>query len=101
MTTLQTLTKQPYEERIFQFDFSGKMDLDATLASAVSCTAANQGYVTASDEISISAISVSGVYLQAMFSGGTSGELYKITAKAIDSTGQKLELDGNLRVQDE
>jgi hypothetical protein len=99
--TLQTLTKQAYEERIFQFDFSGKMDADATLASAVSVSVANQGYVDGSSALSVSAQSVSGTYLQAMFSGGTSGELYKITAKVIDSTGQKLELDGFLRVQDE
>lgn len=98
---MQTLTKQSYEERVFQFDFSGKMDTGATLASVVSVAVANQGYVTGSSDVSVAAQSVSGTYLQAMYSGGTSGELYKITAKAIDSTGQKLELDGYLRVQDE
>lgn len=98
---LQTLVKQSYEERIFQFDFSGKMADGATLSSVVSCVSANQGFVTGSGDITVAATSVSGVYLQAIFSGGTSGELYKITAKAIDSNGQKLEADGFLRVQDE
>ena len=98
---LQTLVKQSYEERIFQFDFSGKMEAGATLSSVVSCTSANQGFVSGSGDITIAAPSVSGVFLQALFSGGTSGELYKVTAKAIDSTGQKLEADGYLRVQDE
>ena len=98
---LQTLVKQSYEERIFQFDFSGKMADGSTLSSVVSCVSANQGFVTGSGDVTVAAPSVSGVYLQAIFSGGTSGELYKITAKAIDSTGQKLEADGFLRVQDE
>lgn len=98
---MQTLTKQSYEERIYQFDFSGKMDTGATLSSVVSVVVTNQGYVTGSSDVTVAAQSVSGAYLQAMYSGGTSGELYKITAKAIDSTGQKLELDGLLRVQDE
>lgn len=98
---MQTLTKQSYEERVFQFDFSGKMAAGATLSSVVSVTVSNQGYVTGSSAVSASAQSVSGTYLQAIYSGGTSGELYKITAKAIDSSGQKLELDGFLRVQDE
>lgn len=91
---LQTLTKQSYEERIFQFDFSGKMDSGATLASVVSVVSDVAG-------LTISAASVSGTYVQAMFAGGSSGTTYKITAKAIDSDGQKLEMDGNLRVQDE
>jgi len=90
---LQTLTKQSYEERIFQFDFSGKMDSAATLASVVSVVSDGAG-------LTISATSVSGTFVQAMFTGGNSGTTYKITAKAIDSDGQKLEMDGYLRVQD-
>lgn len=92
--TLQTLTKQSYEERIFQFDFSGKMDSGATLASVVSVVSDGAG-------LTISAASVSSTFVQAMFAGGNSGTTYKITAKAIDSNGQKLEMDGYLRVQDE
>lgn len=98
---LQTLTKQSYEERIFQFDFSGKMETTATVATVVSVTSENLGFVSGSSSISIAAASASGQLVQAMFSGGTSGERYKVTAKAVDSTGQKLELDGFLRVQDE
>ena len=98
---LQTLTKQTYEERIFQFDFSGKLEAGATLASLVSCTSANQGFVSGSANVTISGAAVSGTFLQALFLGGTSGEVYKITARAVDSLGQKLEADGVLRVQDE
>lgn len=91
---LQTLFKQAYEERIFQFDFAGKMATSATLVSVVSVVSDVSG-------LTISATSVSGTVLQALFAGGTSGVTYKITAKAIDSDGQKLEMEGNLRVQDE
>lgn len=99
--TLQTLTKQAYEERTFQFDFSGKMAAGSTLASPVSVVSVSQGNVIGSTNITIASISISGQALQATYIGGTSGETYKITAKAIDSAGQKLELDGLLRVQDE
>lgn len=92
--TLQTLTKQAYEERIFQFDFSGKMETGATISNLVSVVSDGAG-------LTISAAAASGTLVQALFSGGNSGTTYKITAKAIDSNGQKLEMDGNLRVQDE
>lgn len=99
--TLQTLTKQAYEERIFQFDFSGKMASGSTLSSPVSVVSVSQGNVVGSTNITIGSIGVSGQTLQATYIGGTDGETYKITAKAIDSAGQKLELDGLLRVGDE
>lgn len=92
--TLQTLFKQSYEERIFQFDFAGMMGTGATLASYVSVVSDNVA-------LTISSIGVSGTICQAMFIGGVSGTTYKITAKVIDSDGQKLEMDGLLRVQDE
>lgn len=91
---LQTLFKQAYEERIFQFDFSALMATGATLSSVVSVVSDDPG-------VTISATLVSGTVCQALFVGGTSGTTYKITAKVIDSDAQKLELEGNLRVQDE
>ena len=91
---LQTLFKQSYEERIFQFDFAEMMSSTATLSSYVSVSSDTAG-------LTISSIAVSGTVCQAMFAGGSSGTTYKITAKVIDSDGQKLEMDGNLRVQDE
>ena len=99
--TLQTLNKQTYEERLFQFDFSGRMASGATLSAPVSVISVNQANVGGSVNVTISSITLSGKVLQALFVGGTSGETYKITAKAIDSDAQKLELDGYLRVQDE
>ena len=98
---LQTLTKQSYEERLFSFDFSGKMSTSATISSVVSVVVTNLGNVSGSTSVSVASIAASGQTVQAVYSGGTSGETYKITAKAIDSDGQKLEVDGLLRVQDE
>lgn len=99
--TLQTLTKQEYEEPKFQFDFAGKMADGATLSSIVSVAFVNRGDVDGSDDITISGTTISGTYLQASYIGGTTGETYKITARVIDSEGQKLEMDGLLLVLNE
>lgn len=99
--TLQTLTKQSYEERVFTFDFSGKMTTDATISSVVSIVPTSEGYVSGSTLVTVASITTSGQLVQALYRGGTSGEVYKITAKIVDSNSQRLELDGYLRVQDE
>lgn len=98
---LTTLQKQSYEERVFQFDFSGKMASDATISSVVSIVPTIEGYVPGSINITVASISAVGQLVQAIYRGGTSGEIYKITAKVVDSNGQRLELEGLLRVQDE
>lgn len=98
---MQTLTKQSYEERVFSFDFSGKMASDATISSVVSIVPTIEGYVTGSSNVTVASITSSGQVVQAIYRGGTSGETYKITAKILDSNSQRLELDGLLRVQDE
>lgn len=98
---LQTIFKQSYEERLFQFDFSGLMSASATISSIVSVASVSRGDVDGSSNITISGQTASEQLVQALFVGGTSGETYKITAKVVDSEGQKLELDGLLRVQDE
>ena len=99
--TLQTLTKQSYEERVFSLDFSGKMAAAATITSVVSIVPTIEGYVTGSTNVTVASITIVGQLVQAIYRGGTSGEVYKITAKVLDSDSQRLELDGYLRVQDE
>lgn len=96
---MQTLVKQSYEERLFSFDFSSKSD--GTISSIVSVVSSNQGNVDGSSNVTISSEAYSGLVVSAIFIGGTSGETYKLTCKVIASDGQKLELDGLLRVQDE
>lgn len=98
---LQTLYKQTWEERLLQFDFSDGMDAAGTIASVDSVTGASLGHVAGSVAVTISTVTYAGQVVQAKFAGGTSGETYKITARIVDSDGQRLELDGYLRVQDE
>lgn len=100
MTQLTTLEKQSYEERIFEFDLSGLMDAAATVASVVSVISVNQNLVGGSSNVTISGQTASGQSVKALFTGGTSQELYKITCKAVDTDGQKLEWDGLLAVRD-
>lgn len=95
---MQTLTKQTYEERVFSFDFSSKSS--GTISSIVSVVSLNQGNVSGSSNVTIASEVASGLVVSATFIGGTSGETYKITCKVLTSDGQKLELDGLLRVQD-
>jgi hypothetical protein len=101
LMTLQTLTKQSFEERLFQYDFSELMSSTGTITIVTSIVPTNLGKVSGSSNISITTITFSGQVVQAMHVGGTSGETYKVTAKVVDSDGQRLELDGLLRVQDE
>lgn len=99
MTELTTLEKQTYEERIFEFDLSGLMSETATVATIVSVTSVTQspgvGTVTISGQTGLGTQSV-----KALFAGGMNGELYKITCKATDTDGQKVEWDGLLAVRD-
>src|SRR5574343_615445 len=99
--TLQTLKKQAYEARLFQFDFSAKMATEAALATVVSIVSANQGNIVGSTNLTIAGQTIAGQILQAKYSGGTSGETYKITAKVTDSDGQELEEEELLAVLDE
>ena len=98
--TLQTLTKQSGEDRLFQYDFSEMMSATAAISSVVSIVPTNLGNVVGSTIISITTITFNGQVVQAMHTGGTNGETYKVTAKVLDSEGQRLELDGYLLVQD-
>lgn len=99
MTDLTTLEKQSYEERIFEFDLSGLMNESATVATIVSVVSVTQtpgvGTVTVSGSTGVGTQSV-----KALFAGGADGELYKITCKATDTDGQKIEWDGYLAVRD-
>lgn len=100
MTQLTTLEKQSYEKRLFEFDLSGLMDAAATISTVVSVVSVNQNLVGGSSNVTISGEVASGQSVKAFFEGGTSQELYKITCKAVDSTGQNLEWDGFLAVRD-
>lgn len=96
---LTTLQKQPYEERLFSFDFSTKMNAEATIVSIQSIIAElldGGGF----NVLTINAQLAAGQKVQALYGGGINGQTYKITCKCIDSDGQDLELEGKLKVKE-
>lgn len=100
--TLQTTEKQVAEAVIVQFDFSPDMATAETLSSVTSILAVNQDEIDASDDVTIASVAISTVstqIAQCVVSGGTNGELYKLTAIVVTSAGQTLEADGYLRVR--
>ncbi len=91
------LEKQPWEERLLDFDFVGQFaDEGVTVSSGSFLTAVNLSGGAVS--IVIGSASWSGTKVQALFSGGATGERYLITARAIGSNGEKAELEGVLSI---
>ena len=94
-----TLEKQPFEERIFDFDFVGLLvEPTDTIVSGTIASVAN--LTGGSNDVVAGNVAWSGSRLQATYSGGTAGHRYLVTARATDSKGQKLELEGILEVRE-
>jgi hypothetical protein len=92
------LEKQPYEERLFDFDFDALLASTAeTISSASISSIANVS--GGSNDVTSSGVTWSGSLVQATFAGGTSGHRYLVTCRAITAT-QKLELEGILLVME-
>lgn len=96
---LTRLTKQPSESRLFDFDFSGKMAEGATIATVVSVVAAPPGTVE-EPGLTIGSTAFSGQVAQVRISAGTDQVEYILTCKVTTNTGDTLELDGALWVED-
>ena len=99
-TNLFVLTKQPWEESPFDMDFSGRLRDGDSLSSIASVTVTNMGKVTASADAVAANEVVSGSIAQVTLSAGDDGENYKITIRAITTSGAKVEGDGMLYVRD-
>lgn len=99
-TGLLVLTKQPWEDLVFDMEFKRRLRAGVTLASIDSVVVTNQGKVAGSSDVTDSGPAVSGTRAQVTFTGGTDGENYKITVRAITSAGKKVEGDGMLYVRD-
>ena len=89
---LETLFKQPGESRLYTMDFSANMSSAETLASVVSVTADTVG-------ITIGTPVYSGKNAQVRISGGTSGAQHKLTWVVTTSSGNTLEADGYLKIE--
>lgn len=95
---LQVMEKQPWEERILAFDFSADMDSGETVSAvdSISVTAVSPGV----DSLTISGQTGSGGLASAKFAGGVTGQVYTLRARITTSAGQKLEMDGKLKVKE-
>jgi len=99
-TGLEVLEKQPWEERIFNLDFRGKLASGVSLSSVVSITFESLALVSGSVDPTVTGEAVSGTQAQATYIGGTDGEEYKVTIRCTCSDGEKMEAEGILRVRD-
>lgn len=99
MTTIP-LVKQPWESKPYTMKFSRSLPSSEDIASVTSVTAANQGEVSGSDELTVGDTSASGQDAQAILSGGTDGELYLVTFRVTGDNGTLAEEEGYLRVRE-
>lgn len=94
---LETKTKQPSEELLFDMDFRKVQPAGVTVASVVSV---DQSTVTGTGTVAIGSTAYSGTLAQVWISGGTDDEDYKITITITNSRGETVEGDGLLQVRD-
>lgn len=95
---LVTNEKQPYEEIDLSFDFSSRgLPSTITIASVASIVAT---LANGTGSLTVSGTTFSGQVCAARFSGGLSGDKFKVTAKVVMSTGEKLECDGFVKVKE-
>ena len=95
-------TKQPSEERTYQFNFTNKLVDGRTLSSCApivqSVRYAPEGVVAAN--LTISGVVVSTPKAQCKISGGTNGCHYSLKALGTDSAGDVIEVDGILKIKE-
>lgn len=92
--SLQTLIKQPSENRLYTMDFYANMAVGETVTAVVSVTASPSG-LTITDPATFS-----GTTASQRISGGASGVSYKVTFVVDTSSGNRLEGEGILQVKD-
>ena len=97
MTThdIQTLTKQPGDNRLYDMEFAGLLVQDDTLASVSSLTVSPD---PTSPALTVGSATVSGTRAQFRISGGKAEVRYKITLVVLTVGGDTLEGEGYLFV---
>lgn len=93
VTGLDVLVKQPWEDRLYDIPFDQELRAGDTISTVTSVTQANQGKVAASGDLSIGTGATDGSAVQVRISAGTVGEHYKITARAVTTLGDRIEVD--------
>ena len=100
-TLLDTLIKNPAEDRRYNIPFSQELRTGDTIASVVEVVFENMGKVGGSSDIAISSsVAFSDDTVQPRISAGQDQENYKITARVLTAGGDTLEVDVMLWVRD-
>lgn len=100
-TNLDTLVKNPAEDRRYDIPFSQELRTGDTIASVNSVASVKQDKVGGSSNVTIAGtVPFTDTVVQPKISGGTDQENYKITAKATTAGGDLLEVDVMLWVRD-
>lgn len=92
------LEKQPWEQLLFDFDFSGHFGTEEAITSA---TVLAPELVGGGGTATLTAgnIAWSGQRVQALFSAGTDGQRYLVTCRALTAS-ERVELEGYLVVRE-
>lgn len=100
-THLDTLIKNPSENRRYDIPFSQELRTGDAITSVSEVVFTNMGKVVGSSDISIAGVvPFSTTAVQPKISGGTDQENYKITARVNTVGGDLLEVDVMLWVRD-
>lgn len=90
--SIETLTKQPSESKVFTMDFSANLASGETIASVTSVTADISGLTIGTPVVGTRSA-------QVRISGGTVDTLYKVTFVVVTSASNTLEAEGYLRIE--
>ena len=94
-TGLPLLEKVISETRTYFIDFTEKIR-NAEIANINSISTTPLGRVTSASALNVSNYGIDGDAVFFSISGGTAGEVYRVTARVLDSSGQTLEGSGAL-----
>lgn len=97
LTNLPMLIKQPAETRRYNMDFGEKLR-GRTIDTTVSIAVVPLERISGAAAVTPGAQTIVGDSTSFTLTGGTTGEVYKITVIVTDSNGNTLEGDGALMV---
>lgn len=100
MAKPSTIEKQSWEEPIIGMDFSAKIGNSAATISSIVSVAITYADGSAQSDVTSPSQGISGQSITIKLAGGVNGTKYKVTARVIDSDGQRLENDGYLLIKD-
>lgn len=101
VTGLEILTKQPWENILFDMQLSDRMRSGDTITSVDSVSFTNMGQIAGSTDIALgSPVHDSGTLAQVRIDAGQDGENYRVTFRVLTTGGDSIEGDGMLYVRD-